>query len=319
MPQTVWFITGTTSGIGAALVNHILSRGDKVIASGRNVQKKLNHLKSQPNAFLLELDVAAEKLIIEAQVKKAWEAFGHVDVLINNAGMSALRTAEDADDTFVNTIFQVNLFGHLHMSQAILPYFRAQGHGTIAFTSSGCAWGALPYLSHYCMTKAALSSFAESVHKEVSHMGIKCVAFDLGGFPTRLAQPRDGDDAAGDSAVNPDEVSFPESPVSEPYAETFGEYLSLFLPDPSWTIPGDPNKAASAMVDVIRRQGAAAGRPWAVRVVLGSDCLTYARKRRQEELRLLEKWQDVSSSTDTREFALKPEYEKYIVVAGLEE
>ncbi|PTB63152.1 NAD(P)-binding protein [Trichoderma citrinoviride] len=305
MPQAVWFITGTTSGIGAALINHILSRGDKVIASGRNVDKKLSHFKSQPNAHLLELDVAAGKSDIEAQVKKAWEAFGHVDVLINNAGMSALRTAEDADDTFVNTIFQVNLFGQLHMSQAILPYFRAQGHGTIAFTSSGCAWGALPYLSHYCMTKAALSSFAKSLHKEVSHMGIKCVAFDLGGFPTRLAQPH--------------EVSFPESPVSEPYAESFGEYLSLFMPDPSWTIPGDPDKAASAMVDVIQRRGVAADRSWAVRVVLGSDCLTYAKKRRQEELKLLEKWQDVSSSTDAREFVLKPEYEKYIVVAGLEE
>ncbi|TFB01486.1 putative oxidoreductase [Trichoderma ghanense] len=319
MSQTVWLITGTTSGIGAALVNHILSRGDKVIASGRNVQKKLGHLTSQPNVSLLELDVAAGKSVIEAQVKKAWGAFGHVDVLINNAGMSALRTAEDADDTFVNTIFQVNVFGQLHMSQVILPYFRAQGHGTIAYASSGCAWGALPYLSHYCMTKAALSSFAESLHKEVSHMGIKCVAFDLGGFPTRLAQPRDKDEAGGDAAMKPDQVSFPETLVSEPYAEAFGEYLSSFLPDPSWTIAGDPNKAASAMVDVIQRQGAAAGRPWAVRVVLGSDCLTYAKKRRQEELKLLEKWQDVSTSTDAREFVLKPEYEKYIVVAGLEE
>lgn len=97
MPQTVWFITGTTSGIGAALVNHILSRGDKVIASGRSVEKKLSHLKSQQNVFLLELDVAAGKTTIETQVRKAWEAFGHIDVLINNAGMSALRTAEDAE------------------------------------------------------------------------------------------------------------------------------------------------------------------------------------------------------------------------------
>ena len=152
-------------------------------------------------------------------------------------------------------------------------------------------------------------------------MGIKCVAFDLGGFPTRLAQPREeGTDAGGDdAAVKPGEVWFPESPVSEPYAETLGEYLSLFMPDPSWTIPGDPDKAASAMVDVIQRQGVAADRPWAARVVLGSDCLTYAKKRRQEELKLLDKWENVSSSTDAREFVLKPEYEKYIAVAGLEE
>lgn len=96
MPQTVWFVTGTTSGIGAALVNHIISRGDKIIASGRNVEKKLGHLKSE-NVALLELDVAAGKPAVEAQVKKAWEAFGHIDVLINNAGMSALKAAEDAE------------------------------------------------------------------------------------------------------------------------------------------------------------------------------------------------------------------------------
>ncbi|KAL6862248.1 hypothetical protein J3F83DRAFT_767402 [Trichoderma novae-zelandiae] len=97
MPPTVRFVTGTTSGIGAALVNHILSRGDRVIASGRNVGKKLSCLKSEPNVALLELDVAAGKSVINAQVKKAWEAFGHIDVLINNAGMSALKTAENAE------------------------------------------------------------------------------------------------------------------------------------------------------------------------------------------------------------------------------
>lgn len=96
MPQTVFLVTGTTSGIGASLVNHIISHGDKVIASGRNVEKKLAHLKSE-NVALLELDVAAGKSVVEAQVKKAWEIFGHIDVLINNAGMSAMKTIEDAE------------------------------------------------------------------------------------------------------------------------------------------------------------------------------------------------------------------------------
>ncbi|KAM0255355.1 hypothetical protein ACHAQJ_005875 [Trichoderma viride] len=316
MPPTVWFVTGTTSGIGAAIVDHIISRGDKIIASGRNIEKKLGHLKSD-NVALLELDVAAGKSVVEIQVKKAWEIFGHIDVLINNAGISAFKTAEDADDNFVNQLFQVNVFGQLHMSQAILPFFRAQGHGTIAFTSSGCAWGALPFLGHYCMTKAALSSFAESLHKEVSHQGINCVAFDIGGFPTRLAQPREQDDGTALEKTEP--VSVPSSPVSEPYVGIFGQYMGLFTPDHSWVVPGDPNKAASAMVDVIQRQGAAAGRSWAARVVLGSDSLAYATKRREEELQLLGKWKDVSVSTDAKKFVLKPGYEKYIVVAGVEE
>lgn len=96
MPQTVWLVTGTTSGIGAALVDCIISRGDKIIASGRNVEQKLGHLRSD-NVALLELDVGAGKAVVEAQVKKAWEIFGHIDVLINNAGISGFKTAEDAE------------------------------------------------------------------------------------------------------------------------------------------------------------------------------------------------------------------------------
>lgn len=102
MPQTVWFVTGTTSGIGAALVNHIISRGDKIIASGRKVEKKLGHLKSD-NVALLELDIAAGKSVVEATVKKAWDIFGHIDVLFNNAGMSGLKAAEDAELVFLFT------------------------------------------------------------------------------------------------------------------------------------------------------------------------------------------------------------------------
>ncbi len=96
MAPLVWLVTGTTSGIGAALIDQIVSRGDKVIASGRNVEQKLGHLKSD-NLVLLELDITATLPEIEAQVKKAWGLFGHIDVLFNNAGMSAMKSAEEAE------------------------------------------------------------------------------------------------------------------------------------------------------------------------------------------------------------------------------
>ena len=96
MPLTIWLVTGATSGIGAALVNHILARGDKVIASGRKVNERLGHLKSD-NVALLELDICAGRADLDAQIKKAWSIFGHIDVLMNNAGMSAMRTVEDAE------------------------------------------------------------------------------------------------------------------------------------------------------------------------------------------------------------------------------
>lgn len=96
MASIVWLVTGSTSGIGAALVQHIVSRGDKVIASGRNVEQRLGHLKSD-NIALLELDISAEAADIEASIKLAWGIFGHIDVLVNNAGMSVMKSVEEAE------------------------------------------------------------------------------------------------------------------------------------------------------------------------------------------------------------------------------
>jgi NAD(P)-dependent dehydrogenase (short-subunit alcohol dehydrogenase family) len=96
MAPLVWLVTGTTSGIGAAIVQHLAARGDKVIASGRKAEERLNHLKSDDVA-VLDLDICAGWTDIKRQVERAWNIFGHIDVLMNNAGASALKTAEEAE------------------------------------------------------------------------------------------------------------------------------------------------------------------------------------------------------------------------------
>lgn len=96
MTSLVWLITGATSGIGASLVEQVVARGDRVIATGRNVQKRLDHLKLEGVEFL-ELDITASLEDITAQAAKAWELFGHIDVIMNNAGMSAMKSAEEAE------------------------------------------------------------------------------------------------------------------------------------------------------------------------------------------------------------------------------
>jgi short subunit dehydrogenase len=96
MPSLVWFITGATSGIGAALVEQVIARGDRVIASGRKVQERLGHLKLERLEFL-ELDITSSTEEIQSQAAKAWDIFGHIDVLMNNAGMSAMKSAEEAE------------------------------------------------------------------------------------------------------------------------------------------------------------------------------------------------------------------------------
>jgi NADP-dependent 3-hydroxy acid dehydrogenase YdfG len=95
MAPIIFIVTGTTSGIGAALVNNIVARGDKVIAAGRKAEQRLAHLKSDIVA-LLNLDVSDGSSEIQAQIKKAWTIFGRIDVLMNNAGISSTKGAEEA-------------------------------------------------------------------------------------------------------------------------------------------------------------------------------------------------------------------------------
>ncbi|QYT03314.1 hypothetical protein H0G86_010283 [Trichoderma simmonsii] len=309
MAPLVFLVTGSTSGIGAALVDHILSRGDKVIASGRKVEERLGHLKSKSdNIALLELEVTAPIEEIKTKIEAAWNIFGHIDVLMNNAGMSAMTTIEDASDAYVQNMFNVNLFGPVHLTQAILPFFRAQGKGCVAFTSSSSSWMALPTMSHYSMAKAGLSSFAEGLHKEVIGLGIRSVAFDCGGFITNLMQPREGAHA-----------SPPGAEPTDAYKPLLGSVIGMFSNDPMGLMPGSPARAASTMIDVIKGEGVAAGRPWASRVILGSDALDSARNRREDELKLLKAWEPVSTSTDERKYTPRDDLRKFTMVTGSEQ
>jgi short-subunit dehydrogenase len=185
-------------------------------------------------------------------------------------------------------MFQVNVFGQMRVTQAILPLFRNQGHGIIGFTSSGTAWAPMPFMSHYAASKAALSTYVESLHKEVRPLGIQCVAFECGGFPTRLGQPRE------ESAT-----SFGDSEVAiSAYEPLLREFFGKLMANLLVTVPGDLSKAATRIIDVLKKEGIATDLPWAVRVAIGSDGYAYAKNRCEEQLKLLENWKDLSLSTD---------------------
>ncbi|KAH7305211.1 hypothetical protein B0I35DRAFT_362327 [Stachybotrys elegans] len=287
MAPLVWLITGTTSGIGTALVVECLSRGDKVIATGRKVEEKLRDLKTD-NLALLELDVACSKAELEPQLKKAWDIFGHIDVLINNAGISAFKTAEEAEEELVDKMFQVNTFGPMRITQLALPLFREQGHGILAYTSSSSLWTPLPFMSHYAASKAALSTYVESLHKEVSGSNIRCIAFECGGFPTHLGQPREPAQE-GPGAVGP---------ALQVYGPLFAELMGKFAANPMVHMPGDMTKAARTMVDIVKEEGLASSHPWTVRVPLGSDGWGRAKQRCEEQLAVLQQCKQISDSSD---------------------
>ncbi|SPO03645.1 related to ketoreductases [Cephalotrichum gorgonifer] len=287
MAPLVWLVTGTTSGIGAALVTEIAARGDKVVASGRKVQERIGHLKSD-NIALLELDITADTPTIKTKIQEAWDIFGHIDVLMNNAGMSAMKSAEESDDEFRLNMFQVNTFGPMRVTQAILPLLRSQGKGTIAFTSSSTAWTQTPFMSHYGASKAALSAYIDSLDKEVAPLGIRCVAFESGAFPTHLGQPRE--------QAQPAPSSGPAGIAA--YAPLFNDLMGTFASDMMGHMPGDVAKAAALIVDVVKREGKAQGKAWTTHVALGTDGTEAARQKCREMLQILDDWSEISASTD---------------------
>lgn len=185
-------------------------------------------------------------------------------------------------------MFQVNAFGHMQVTNAILPRFREQGSGRIAFTSSSTAWAPLPFMSTYSASKAALSTYVEALDKEIRPFGIRCVAIECGGFPTHLGQPRD--DSSSSFGSN--------GPALEAYVPMFQSLVSTFMENPKRHMPGDISKAAATFFDIIKSQGSCTDRPWAVRVAVGSDAMIWTQRRCEQQLQLADSWSKISARSD---------------------
>lgn len=193
------------------------------------------------------------------------------------------------------------------MTRAILPFFRQQGSGTITFTASNQLWGNMPYTTYYNMTKWTNSSLAESLHKEVSSLGIRCVAFECGGVATRLFQPREKDKVSS-------EQNKKENTPIESYVPGFTA-ASHDLAE--WGMPpGDSAKVARAMTDVVKCEGMAAGRVWSSRIALGSDSLRWWKIKREQEAIVMDRWEDVTLSTDRDDVVPSDKLDHFALIAG---
>ena len=184
-------------------------------------------------------------------------------------------------------MFDVNVFGPVRVTQAMLPYFRSQGRGSVAFIGTGVAWAPIPFLAHYSASKAALDRFVEGLRKELRGQSIHCTVFELGGFASQLGRPRDGSDE-GFGQYQP---TIPE------YAGSFAETMEVFANEVVPNIPGDVVKVADTVVDLVRSSEGMAGQ-LPVRVVLGSDSLALVRQKCKEQLELVDGFEHVSRKTD---------------------
>lgn len=230
MAKTI-FITGASRGLGKLWAEALLQRGDKVVATARNLTA-LDDLvtKYGDNILPLQLDVNDREADIAA-IQKAKEHFGSIDVLINNAGYGLFGTVEETTEKEAREQMETNFFGLLWLTQAVLPIMRQQGHGHIIQLSSVLGLITIPVLGLYNASKFAVEGLSETLATEVKGFGINVTLVEPNGFATDWS-----------SASAAQTVAMPEY-------DALKEAAGAGRPDDMWGVPEATTGAVLKLID----------------------------------------------------------------------
>jgi NAD(P)-dependent dehydrogenase (short-subunit alcohol dehydrogenase family) len=274
--MTVWFITGASRGFGFEITKEALSRGDSVIATARNPQAVLDAFADDGDRLLaVTLDVH-EPDQITAAVDAGIEKFGRIDALVNNAGRGLLGAVEEATDEDVRAVFDVNVFGLLAVTRAVLPHLRAQRSGLVVNLSSVAGFVASAGWGVYASTKFAVEALSEAMAQELAPLGIRVVAIEPGPFRTNFL---DGSSLGVVSAEIDD------------YAPTVGK-TRQWASDTNYGQDGDPVKAAKIIVDLAGRDDLPE------RIQLGANAFHRIEEKLARTARDQEAWRETALSAD---------------------
>jgi NAD(P)-dependent dehydrogenase (short-subunit alcohol dehydrogenase family) len=184
-----WIVTGSSVGLGRAIVDAALAAGHNVVGTARDPRTLTDLTEKFPDQFMAQrLDVTDSEQARQV-VETASERFGTVDVLVNNAGFSGVSSVEDMPIELIEEQFRTNFMGAVNTSRAVLPRMRGQGSGRIILVSSIGARIATAGAGYYYASKAAVSALAETLALEVSPLGIKVTAVEPGAMKTRFSEP----------------------------------------------------------------------------------------------------------------------------------
>jgi NAD(P)-dependent dehydrogenase (short-subunit alcohol dehydrogenase family) len=200
-----WLITGASRGFGRIWAEAALSRGDRVAVTARRPESLQPLVDNYGDSVLsLRLDVT-DRAAVTAAVQKAVDAFGHLDVVVNNAGYGLFGMVEETSEEQARAQLDTNLLGPLWVTQAALPFLRARGNGHILQVSSLGGLAAFPGLGLYNASKWALEGMSEALAQEVGPLGINVTIVEPGPY---------GTDWSGASAVHADPIAAYE-PIRE--------------------------------------------------------------------------------------------------------
>ena len=269
MTEKVWFITGTSRGFGREWAIAALERGDNVAATARDTASLADLAEKYGDALLpIQLDVTDRDADFAA-VKQAHDHFGRLDIVVNNAGYGHFGFIEELTEAEARDQIETNVFGALWVTQAALPYLRAQRSGHIIQVSSIGGIVAFQNVGIYHASKWALEGFSQSLAQEVAPFNIHVTLVEPGGFST---------DWAGSSSKR----STPLPDYSEVHEEADRVRAQRMAK------PGDPKASAAAILKVVD-----APEP-PLRVFFGEGPLQLAKADYQKRLDTWEEWQPVS-------------------------
>ena len=243
-----WLITGAATGLGYALAEHVLERGDRVVLTARTLNVIDALAARYPNtAITVPLDVTnpAERA---AAVERAEARFGAIDVLVNNAAVDFIGALEEQDERDYRAQFEVNFFGAVALSRLVLPGMRARKRGTIVNVSSMDGIASVPVNGFYSSTKFAIEGFTETLWQEIEPIGLRALLVEPGSFRTGIEQ----------------RTKFSGTRIDD-YAATSGAFREAMKTITPEMFPGDPARAAQAIYEVVSSDRP---RHW---LILGSD------------------------------------------------
>lgn len=198
MKKTV-LITGCSSGFGKATAEVFAARGWNVVATMRKPSDG-QALAALPGVLVTRLDVQ-DRASIDAAIQQGIDRFGGIDALVNNAGYGLFGIFEEIAPEKLREQFDVNVFGVMDVTRAVLPHMRARKQGVIVNVSSGAGVFTLPMISGYAASKFALEGFSESLSYELASQGIVVKIVEPGGVISTNFANRSGAEAAASAPI----------------------------------------------------------------------------------------------------------------------
>lgn len=272
--KKIWFITGSARGLGRAITEAVLEAGHSVVATARRPEQ-LNELIRQHGTRIcpVALDVTSPAEAARA-VETAIQAFGRIDVVLNNAGFGSTDAFEEMRPSDFASHLDANFWGVVNVTRAALPGLRRQKSGHIIQISSIAGRLAVAGMSAYSAAKFAVEGFSEALAQEIEPLGLKLTLVEPGGFRTGFA-----------------DVAKASAEPSAAYAGTVGA-IRDYLRAIGGKQPGDPRKAAAIIAQLPEQENPP------LRLPLGSDALAFLRHRYQQSIDELGRNELLSRSTD---------------------